>query len=151
MIIIIVTLRNTLSSPYFAKDGGLQANMEIIRLDKRVSPSSRSSRIKFPRCHRASFSWFADFSRRHDASRIAREQIFDVIFLPALCPFVRPLVGSSPRTLSPANFLFSLPHFPQVRSLSCFRNQRDISLYSSPPSFSLLPLLITFLSFLIIF
>jgi len=78
--------------------------MEIIRLDKRVSPSSRSSRIKFLRCHRASFSWFADFSQRHDASRIAREQIFDVIFLPALCPFVRPLVGSFSSDPIPGEF-----------------------------------------------
>lgn len=53
-----------LSFVYVVKDGGYRkhGNHKIGR--ESVSPSSR---IKFLRCHRASFSWFADFSRRHDA------------------------------------------------------------------------------------
>lgn len=75
-----------------------------------------------------------------------REQIFDVIFLSALCPVARPFVGSPPRTLPPANFLFSLPHFPQVRFLSCF--QQEAKCFAAP---LLLLLLISVLSFLITF
>lgn len=97
---------------YVIEDGAV-ANNKIIRLGGSVPSRMFSSRIRFFRCHRARVSLDSPIFLDDAGPGIAWEQIFDVIFLPALCPFVQPLVkdlllGPSLHT---ANFLFSLPHF----------------------------------------
>lgn len=115
---------------YVAEGTRIAANNEIIRLDESV----RSLAYEFSRCRRARVSLDSPIFLDDTGPGTAREQIFDVIFLPALCPFVRPLVESTSWTsLRPANFLFSLPHFPRVRPLSCFqRNVYSLVTYYVP-------------------
>ena len=127
---------------YVVEDARIVANNKIIRLGESVPSRMFSSQIRFSRCHRARVSLDLPIFLDDAGPDIAREQIFDVIFLPTLCPFVRPLVKDLLFGLSlhPANFLFSLPHFLRIRSPSYFHNSSGMFTLS-------LSLLITFLSY----
>lgn len=99
--------------------------------------------IKFFRCHRASFSWFADFSRRHRSRRAGTNIWRD--FSSSPLPF-----RSTPRWIVSSDPSFG--EFPLL--VTSFSAGPAPALFPRPAGMLLYPLLalvITFLSFLITF
>lgn len=120
----------------YLRDEGRDGKYEIIRSAKCVVPLACSPRNKILSLSPGEFLLISRFLSA--TPRLARGNKYLTWFF--FQPFVLsldPMSALLHGPFAPANFLFSLPHFPQVRSLS--RDRRTVFLYP------LLPSLITFL------